>query len=271
MILNLNEWGVIMIRGLYTAVSGLVTQEAKMDVITNNMANANTTGFKADDLKIKKFDDVLLQSYNRLNGEKNTIGSISLGSRIDETTTSFEQGSISATDNQTDFALDGSGFFTVKKDNATDTQKYYTRDGNFHVNPKGLLVTESGDTVLDSNDNTINVGNNKFTSDSTGNITIGTNGNTVKLAVVDFNSTQPASTRYKNLIKVGDNLYTNKDASQASDASVKQNSIEKSNVNVISQMVEMMNTMRTFETNQKVVQAMDQTLGKAVNEVGTVR
>jgi len=256
-----------MIRGLYTAISGLITQEAKMDVITNNMSNVNTVGFKGDELKIKKFEDVLLQSYDRINGkqtQKTTIGSISLGSRIDETTTSFEQGAMQDTGKKTDFALDGSGFFTVLKDNGTSTQKYYTRDGHFNVNSKGNLVTYTGDSVLDSSGNTINVGSNKFSSDENGNITIVNSGNSVKLGVVDFNTT-------KNLIKVGDNLYTTSEVSKASNAVVRQNSLEKSNVNVIGQMVEMMNTMRTFETNQKIVQALDQTLGKAVNEVGTVR
>ena len=261
-----------MIRGLYTAVSGLITQEAKMDVITNNMANVNTVGFKGDDLKIKKFDDVLLQSYDRLKGkETQNIGSISLGSRIDETTTSFEQGTIQDTSNQADFALDGRGFFTVQKNNGTTTQKYYTRDGHFHVDPKGILVTDTGDTVLDSNGNSIKVDSNKFSSDVDGNITIGKNGNTVKLAVVDFNTNKSTNEAYKNLIKEGDNLYKTTEVSNTSNAAVKQSSLEKSNVNVITQMIEMMNTMRTFETNQKIVQAIDQTLGKAVNEVGTVR
>ncbi|MBC8062251.1 MAG: flagellar hook-basal body complex protein [Clostridiaceae bacterium] len=263
-----------MIRGLYTAISGLITQEAKMDVITNNMSNVNTAGFKGDDLKIKKFDDVLLQSYDRLKGKgagKTTIGSISLGSRIDETTTSFEQGEIQTTGKQTDFALDGRGFFTVQKDNGTSTQKYYTRDGNFHVDSKGTLVTNNGDAVLDSNGNSINVGSNKFSSDAEGNITIANNETSVKLAVVDFNTNISTNNAYKNLLKVGDNLYTSNEVAQTSNAAVRQNSSEKSNVNVITQMIDMMNTMRTFETNQKVIQAIDQTLGRAVNEVGTVR
>jgi flagellar basal-body rod protein FlgF len=263
-----------MIRGLYTAVSGLITQEAKMDVITNNMANANTVGFKSDDLKIKKFDDVLIQSYDRMKGKnsiKTTLGSISLGSRIDETTTSFDQGSLQDTGNITDFALDGRGFFTVQRDNGITTQNYYTRDGQFHVNPQGILVTDDGDKVLDSNGNSINVGNNKFTSDASGNITIGNSKDSVKLAVVDFNSNEATKDAYKNLVKVGDNLFKTNVAPQASNASVNQNSLEKSNINVISQMVDMMTTMRTFETNQKVIQALDQTLAKTVNEVGSVR
>ena len=263
-----------MIRGIYTAVNGLVTQEAKMDVITNNMANANTTGFKGDTLSIKKFDDVLIQSYERKDGISSNpriIGSLSLGSRIDETSTSFEQGLLQSTDMDTDFALEGRGFFTVLRDNGAGTQKYYTRDGHFHLNSAGVLVNNSGDSVLDSNGNKITIGNNKFSCDSSGNITIENSNNKVKLAVVDFNSNQPTGQAYKNIIKDGDNLYKTNEQEQQSTAKVTQKSLEKSNVNIISQMVDMMNTMRTFESNQKVLQAMDESLGKTVNEVGSVR
>ena len=262
-----------MIRGLYTAVSGLITQEAKIDVITNNMANINTNAFKGDDLKVKKFSDVLVQSYDRQKGPNSArvnIGSLSQGSRIDETDTSYEQGLLQETGTQTDFALDGRGFFTVLRNNGTATQKYYTRDGHFHVNSTGLLVNDAGDSVLDTQGNTINVGNNKFTCDASGNIKVGNN-NLTKLSVVDFNTTQNLNTAYSNLIKDGDNLYRTSSAPQISTAGVKQNNLEKSNVNITSQMVDMMTTMRTFEADQKVVQAFDQTLGKTVNEVGTVR
>ncbi len=109
-----------MIRGLYTAVTGLITGEAKQSIVTNNIANANTIGFKSDNLSIKKFDDVLIQNYDKIvNGEntKNTIGSLSMGSKIDDLNTYFTQGVIQTTDKPTDFAIEGSGFFTVQRDN----------------------------------------------------------------------------------------------------------------------------------------------------------
>ena len=105
-----------MIRGLYTAVSGLISQEAKQDVITSNIANATTTGYKKDNLAIRKFDDVLLSNYDKVVGGRNVrnvIGSISLGSKIDETDTDFEQGDVASTDLDTDFAIQGNGFFAV--------------------------------------------------------------------------------------------------------------------------------------------------------------
>lgn len=263
-----------MIRGLYTAVTGLISQEAKMDVITNNMANADTDGYKSDNLAIKKFNDVLIESREQRGNSApitNVIGSLSFGSRIDETDTCFDQGTLQGTDSKSDFAIEGRGFFKVERDNGTTTQIYYTRNGHFHVNGKGMLVTDDGDNVLDSNGNKINVGKNDFNCDADGNLTIGNNPNKVKLGLVDFNTNLSSKDAYKNLIKDGNNLYKTTDTPQTFSGSVKQSSLEKSNVNTINEMVNMMTVMRTFETNQKVVQAMDETLGKTVTDVGTVR
>lgn len=260
-----------MIRGLYTAVSGLITQEAKQDVITNNMANANTIGFKADNLAVKKFNDVLIQNYDKISGGKNVrsiIGSLSNGSQIDETTTDFSQGLLMDSNSDTDFGLDGKGFFTVRRtDQNGNSQTYYTRDGNFHVNNLGYLVNSSGDNVMGINRQTgalepMFVGNMKMTSD--GNNEISLDGRpTYNFNVVDFAD-------YKSLQKVGDNLYSG-GSPVASNAVARQHSLEKSNVNVINEMINMMSVMRTFESNQKILQSMDETLGKAVNEVGTIK
>jgi flagellar basal-body rod protein FlgF len=260
-----------MIRGLYTAVSGLITQEAKQQVITGNIANANTNGFKADNLSIKKFNDVLIQNYdNIVNGKnvRNVIGGLSLGSEIDETNTDFTQGMLQQTDNPTDFAIDGRGFFSVlRQDNNGNDRVYYTRDGKFHVNARGYLVTDNGDYVLGINkingkSEPIKADNAKITSDSSNNIYLDGK-TTYQFNVVDFND-------YTKLKKFGDNLYSGQPNGNT-DIVVKQNMVEKSNVNVINEMVNMMTVMRSFESNQKVIQAMDETLGKTVNEVGSVR
>jgi len=259
-----------MIRGLYTAVSGLITQEAKQNVITNNMANVNTVGFKGDTLAVKKFDDVLIANYDKIAGGKNVknvIGSLSMGSKIDEVDTDFSTGMIQDTDKWTDFAVEGRGFFSVQRNDGISSKEMYTRDGHFHVNATGYLVNDNGDNVLginqsNGNKEPIYVGKDKFVSDNQGNLNIDGNPK-YKLSTVDFND-------YKALKKVGDNLYEGTNPVD-NNAVVKQNSLEKSNVNVINEMVNMMTVMRTFETNQKMVQAMDETLGKAVNEVGTVR
>lgn len=260
-----------MIRGLYTAVTGLITGEAKQSVVTNNLANSNTTGFKSDNLSIKKFDDVLIQNYDKLvNGvnTKSTIGSLSMGSEIDDLNTYFTQGIVEVTDKSTDFAIEGNGFFTVQMDNGIENKNYYTRSGDFHVDGSGYLVTDSGDKVLGKNKLTnanepIFVGEGKMISDKYGNISV--NGeNKYKLNTVDFED-------YKSMKKIGDNLFEAANPIQNANVTVRQNALEKSNVNVTSEIVNMMTIMRNFESNQKVIQAIDETLGKAVNEVGTVR
>ncbi|MCM0650430.1 flagellar basal body rod protein FlgG [Clostridium swellfunianum] len=264
-----------MIRSLYTSVSGLITQEAKQNVITNNLANVNTVGFKGDNLSVKKFDDVLIQNYDKLiNGKnvQNVIGSISQGSRIDEVNTSFTGGMLETTDKWSDFAIDGKGFFSVLRDNNGLVNTFYSRDGHLHVNGQGFLVNNSGDKILASaiNDNgmpisapsPIQVGNREIKLQGNGRFSL--DGQNYKFATVDFEN-------YSSLRKIGDNLYQGENPIQGDDIYVKQGYLEKSNVNVINEMVNMMTTMRTFESNQKILQSIDETLGKAVNEVGTVR
>lgn len=262
-----------MNRGLYSAVSGLATQEAMQNVITNNMANVNTVGFKGDTLAVKKFDDVLIKSCDALIGKStnsrkgnSTIGKLCYGSRIDETKTNFIQGTIENTDKPTDFAIEGNGFFVVRRNDVLgNNDVYYSRDGHFHVNYRGELVNDSGDNLLDTNGNIIVVGDNEINCDNQGNIRYGNN--VRKINVVDFPN------GYDCLQKVGDNLYISNGENPipATNYAIRHRALEKSNINVINEMVNMMTTMRIFETNQRIVQSIDETLGKAVNEVGTVR
>lgn len=260
-----------MIRGLYTAVSGLITQEAKQAVITNNLANVNTVGYKSDDISASDFGDILIHNYDKIvNGKnvKNVIGSLSLGSKIDETNTIFTQGNIQSTDKPTDFAIEGGGFFTVLKQEGAASKQYYTRDGHFHINMNGILVDDSGNEVLGRNVSTgaiepIKVGNSEIQCDSQGNINLDGKA-AYKFDTVDFAD-------YKTLKKVGDNLYEGSNPINNTNTQIKQNSLEASNVNMVNEIVNMMTVMRTFETNQKVIQSMDETLSKAVNEVGSVK
>lgn len=255
-----------MIRSLYTAVSGMITQEAKQDVISNNLANANTVGFKQDNLSVSRFDDVLIQNFDKQQGGKNVqniIGKLSLGSKIDGVNTDFTEGSIEDTGKPTDFAIDGRGFFTLSNNGNT----YYSRDGHFHVDSRGYLTNDSGYSVMAKNSKTssiepLYVGNAQISSDTNGNISLDGK-SAYKLETVDFAD-------YSALHKSGDNLYTGTNATEAN-VIVSPNSLEHSNVNLISTMIDMLTTMRSFETNQKVIQSIDETLGKAVNEVGAVK
>lgn len=246
-----------MIRGLYTAVSGMITQEAKQDVVTNNLANVNTVGFKVDNLGVKSFNEVLLSNRDKIVNGKNVkvnLGTINFGSKIDEVATSFNQGTLDKTDKETDFAINGRGFFVVERSNGINTERYYTRDGHFHVNSQGFLVNDSGDNVIGINTGTgqegpININVNKLDQ--------------FNMMLVDFED-------YNSLTKIGDNMYSGEGQQIAANGEIKQYSLEKSNVNITREMIEMMTVMRTFETNQKIIQSLDETLGKAANEIGRV-
>jgi flagellar basal-body rod protein FlgG len=260
-----------MIRSIYTAVSGLITGEAKMSVINNNIANANTMGFKSEDIAVKKFDDVLMRNYDKVVGGKNvknTIGSLSLGSEIDEVVTNYQQGNLKTTDEETDFAIRGRGYFTVLRDDGISERNFYSRDGHFHVNHNGYLVNNSGDKVIGKNidtdtDEPIFVGSGKIKLDQMGHLRID-EVEKYRFKVVDFED-------YNNVKKVGDNYFFSEKTKEADNYSLKQNSLEQSNVDISSEMVNMMTVMRNFESNQKVIQSLDQTLSKSVNELGSVR
>lgn len=265
-----------MIRSLYTSVSGLITQEAKQDVVTNNLANINTVGFKGDSLLTKRFNDVLLQNYDKkVNGKnvRNELGTLSEGSLIDGTSTDFTGGMIQETGKATDFAIEGRGFFVVRRnDTVTGTKDYYTRDGHFHVNAKGTLVNDNGDAVMAkevaADGRTGTAGPIEGITDK---VEAGSYG--IKIGNKDYRLETVNPANYDSLKKYGDNLYSYEGQQLQDDDNVvvKQNSLEKSNVNTINEITNMMTVMRSFESNQKVVQALDETLGKAVNEVGSVR
>ncbi|MDS0524088.1 flagellar hook-basal body complex protein [Clostridium sp. SHJSY1] len=256
-----------MIRSLYTAVSGMIAMENKQNTVTNNMANANTTGYKRETLMTKSFKDVLIQNKDKIVGDSNVtqkLGKLSLGVAIDGVNTAYTQGDIKKTDNIGDFAIDGRGFFAVQ---TADGVKY-TRDGQFRVNNNGNLVNNSGDLVLGINSATgamqpINVGKGDYNIDDYNNIYV--NGVTSqKLAIADFQD-------YSQLKKAGDNYYTGENPINATNALVRQGALETSNVNIMNEMVDMISTMRSFETNQKFITMIDESLGKAANEVGSVK
>ncbi len=254
-----------MIRSLYTTVSGMITLENKQNTITNNMANANTVGFKSDDLILKSFPEVMLQNRDKISNGKNVVnklGTLSLGTKIDEVNTKFTQGDFKETGKKTDMSIDGRGFFMVQSgDNVL-----YTRDGNFKVNTDGLLITTTGDRVLGTNAagnlEPIYVGNSEFKIDNNNNVQID-GVSTQRIATADFDD-------YNTLVKVGDNYYQGENPITNSNIAIRQGFTESSNVNITNEMVNMMTTMRNFETNQKILNMIDGTLEKAANKVGQV-
>lgn len=256
-----------MIRGLYTSVSGLITLQNEQETVTNNIANVNNNGFKASVLTKQNFKDVLIANRQKVVGNKyvqNEIGNLSLGVMTDDVKNIFTQGSFKATDNMTDFGIDGRGFFVAQNGN----RQVYTRDGNFKINNQGYLITSDGSNVLGRNLATnaiepIYIGNNEFSLDGENNIDINGVGTTHKLLTADFED-------YNSLEVLGENYITDNPPIYDAQVKVRQFVVENSNVDATQQMTKLIEIKRQFETNQKFVKMQDETLEKAANQIGRV-
>lgn len=266
-----------MVKGLYTAYTGMRNEMKRLDVLANNLANADTNGYKKEGTTSHSFESELAvrikdsSSY----GLNKNVGNITYGVRLGETYTDWQSGSLKVTDNYSDLALSGNGFFAVAfTDKNENTSVKYTRDGAFTVDTNGYLVTKDGDHVLNATGamnsdaderNWIRIDpNSDFTVNSLGYLI--QNGNIVgTIGVVDIDN-------YDYIVKYGENLYDLADGGNviASNAQVQEGVIESSNVQVVSEMVNMITIQRAYEAGQKVITSIDGTLDKAVNQVGKV-
>lgn len=252
-----------MVKGLYTAATGMNVQSKKMDVISNDLANVNTTGYKKDTTVITSFKEIYMKrindmQHNQPNNER--IGSMSLGAKVAEVYTQFTQGSVRNTGEIADVAIQGDGFFVVNTPNGIA----YTRDGNFSINQNGDLVTAEGYSVM-GQEGAISFGED-FLSQG-GNIIIRDNGEVYlnseyidTLDLADFEDKRA-------LTKMNDNLYSSTAPRTEFKGELLQGFLETSNVNSVTSMVDMITVSRAYEANQKVLQTHDSLLGKAVNEL----
>ena len=144
-----------MLRGLYTSYTGMLNEQYRMDIMSNNLANADTTGFKKEGSTSQAYSEVMAVKIKDLTENPNTprrLGNMSLGVKIGETYTDFSQGSLRDTGNTYDIALGGSGFFNIEfTSKSGETSTKYTRDGGFTITKEGYLVTKDGDYVLGEN------------------------------------------------------------------------------------------------------------------------
>jgi len=255
-----------LISGLYNAVSGSIAQERTLEIISNNLANMSTVGYKGD---IPLFKSVLSNTQNQMQ-EAPGVALISLNEQsslfkdansfvvLDKIVTDFSQGVFKGTGNKLDVALDGDGFFAVE----TPKGIRYTRQGNFSLDSSNRLVTQEGYPVMSSSDNEIVIDGKTIEINNNGEISA--DGKIVgNLNVVDF--PKPYS-----LKKIGNSLFASieKD-SQAKEYAVKQGFLELSNINVIREMIQMIDSLRSYQSYQKVIKmSMEVVASRAVNEIG---
>ncbi len=229
-----------MDRGLYIAASGMIAEQVRQDLLAQDLANASTPGYKADRATQRTFDEVLLS--NTRTGQQ--VGSLGQGVAIDRQATDFTPMTTKQTDEPLDFAIRGEGFFAVQGEDGVR----YTRNGRFTADAAGVLRTQTGEAVLGRNGGQVQV-------DANGRV------DPAQLRVVTL----------ANPTKAGEGLFAGQEGAAVDPEIVLSGQLEQSGADPAKSMVDMMASMRAFEANQRVIRTIDDTLGKAVNEVGMVR
>lgn len=259
-----------MLRGLYTAYTGMLNEQYRMDIMSNNLANADTVGFKKEGSTSQAYSEVMAVKIKDTTENPNTpkrLGNMSLGVKIGETYTDFSQGSLRDTGNTYDLALSGDGFFNIEFTNkAGETSTKYTRAGNFTITKDGYLTTKDGDYVLGENGRiqlSTTAGNTMITEDGS----IYQDDELVaKLKITEFEDTN-------YLTHYGENMWDAKEGAVANDATdfrIHQGYVEMSNISVVTEMVNMISIQRQYEANQKLITTYDESLDKSVNQVGRI-
>jgi flagellar basal-body rod protein FlgF len=263
-----------MLRGIYSAASGLIADSTRLDVIANNLANSSTTGYKRDSAIGQNFHDMLL---NRIGDRKTDgsyappvpIGRLGLGTFIVQIASRLTSGNLRHTGNPLDVAIMGDGFFTVQTPNGVR----YSRQGSFVQDGQGRLTTPDGHFVLVEG---------QIVGERGTQLTITDDGNVLQDGVLLGRLDIATSEQIGPMKKEGGSLWVQAAADEAVQLvlpqrgfgdprgpfQVRSGFLETSNVEPVLEMVEMITTMRSFEANQKAVQAHDEALAKAVNEVG---
>ncbi len=287
-----------MLKGLYTAYTGMINEQHRMDVLTNNLANATTNGFKKEGTTSEAFDTVLAYKIKDLSEAGNlprpmatnrpvdeeeannplnetymdrriSRTGLNLGVKIGENYVDYSEGPIKETGNPLDLALTDRGFFAVEYTNkAGETSTKYTRDGNFTMNRLGYLQTQDGDYVLDEDGRRIQM-------DPALEIGINNNGDIYQdgelvatIGITDFED-------YNYLERFGENFFQPVDGAAVldretaaeeygADTQIRAGYLEMSNISVVTEMVNMITLQRQYESNQKVITTYDDTLEEAV-------
>lgn len=267
-----------MVRSLWTGATGMIAQQLNVDNISNNLANVNTTGYKAEVMEFKSLLYQTIQTRSTTaNVEQKPIGAeVGLGVRNSAITSVFTQGSLLETPGEANFAIDGRGFFSVQ---GADGETYYTRNGNFvfAIGSEGLILTTSdGLPVLDDEGEPIiieddDVVTSKITVSRDGTLMYPDESNvpqSMEMTIGLWQFNNPAG-----LSKEGDSLYAETDASGEAmneaendnlpKSRIIQGYLEGSNVQIADEMVNLIVAQRAYEMNSKVITTSDEMLQQA--------
>ena len=282
-----------MWRGLFIAASGMLTEERRTDVIANNLANAATTGYKKDTAVHHEFENMLIKrmydyadnssgamagglldtesgdvtkfkGFSAAQNDSPEVGQLGFGSHIDEVAVDYSQGAFESTGNTFDLAIAGEGFFTIQ----TPQGIRYTRSGAFFKNQDGVLQDIRGYNLLDRGGNPItipaDIADSRISVSGDGSIFV--NGQNQPIAQIQL-------AQFDNRLAVqkqGDNLFAavNNAQPQPATGEIMQGMLERSNVEIVQEMVELIHNHRLYEANAKAVSTQDTMLETSANQIG---
>lgn len=271
-----------MMRALWTAASGMNSQQTNVDTIANNLSNINTTGYKSEKAEFKSllYQNLQSRSTNSNGTNKPVSAQVGLGTRMASVTSNFTQGALNETDEFMDWAIEGNGFYKIDMGNG---ETLYTRSASFSlaIVDGGVMVTNSGgNPVLDSNNNSIVISDTDYTIsslaiDQEGNLsaisqTTGARVNLgIQVGLVQFPNAAGLEKTGDSMFRVTDNSGEPMEELQSSTlvrSKIHQNYIEASNVNAADEMVNLIVAQRAYEMNSKAIQSAD-TMMQEANEL----
>lgn len=239
-----------MIKGMYSSATGMLSQERRLDVIGNNIANVNTDGYRRDTIALRSFDDELVSRMD----EDVAVGRLSTGAAPAAVRADLTPGSLRSTGLSTDLAAEGDGFFAVAGPNGTE----YTRDGNFHMDAQGYLALSGGERLLGADGQPVYVGTDRFSVGTDGTVTVaGARAGQIRLYASD------------GAVRQADGFFALAAPRQA-DGAIRQGYLENSNVDPAQEITSMMAATRSFQSCQQAFDTADDTLDQLL-QAGSLR
>ena len=248
-----------MLKGFYNLTSAMLTHQRDLNVVANNMVNISTAGYKSDTYTSSTFDEVMFSRVgNKYKGGREDIGEISYIRASDQMYTDFTQGTIELTNIPLDFAIVGDGFFGIQMDNG---QVAYTRQGNFSLDEQGYLCLQGAGRVLDRNGQAIQLNTDKIRGDAQGNLYKEDGGYLGSLGVWNFEDLEALEHNEQG-------LFTGGQAQLMQTPQVQWGYLERSNVEMIDQMTEMLTAQRALQSAAQVTKMYDQVMTQATQQLG---
>ncbi|MDD3394461.1 MAG: flagellar hook basal-body protein [Anaerotignum sp.] len=247
-----------MFKGFYNLSSSMLTQNKNINVISNNLANVSTSGYKSDRMITGTFKDaVMSRTANNIQGaEGEALGNSSMITVPYETVTDFAYGGLEQTGSTLDFAINGEGFFEIE----SEGKPVYTRNGSFSLDKDGYLVLQGIGKVNGSN-GPILIASDDFRVDPDGSIYDVSNKLISKLKVVDFDNLE-------EMTKVAEGVFSSGTAGKTANPSILWKYVETSNVDPVQEMTDMLVSQRTLQSAAQILKMYDAMAAKATTEIG---